>query len=85
MVGIKAANALSEYLVVTSCRDNKIARMRFERGVKKDFKVEKSPPDAKRGTTIEFLPDSTIFKDGIEIQKKELLNNYKSFLFYVLI
>ncbi len=81
-VGIKAANALSEYLVVTSCRDNKIARMRFERGIRKDFKVEKSPPDAERGTTIEFLPDSTIFKeDGIEIPKARIVKQLQEFSF----
>ena len=82
MVGIKAANALSEYLVVTSCRDNKIARMRFERGIRKDFKVEKSSPDAIRGTTIEFLPDSTIFKeDGIEIPKARIVKQLQEFSF----
>ncbi len=81
-VGIKAANALSKYLVVTSCRDNKIARMRFERGIRKDFKVEKSSPDAKRGTTIEFLPDSTIFKeDGIEIPKARIVKQLQEFSF----
>ncbi len=81
-VGIKAANALSEYLVVTSCRDNKIARMRFERGIRKDFKVEKSSPDAKRGTTIEFLPDATIFKeDGIEIPKARIVKQLQEFSF----
>jgi DNA gyrase subunit B len=82
LVGIKAANALSDYLVVTSCRDNKIARMRFEKGIRKDFKVEKSPPNAKRGTTIEFLPDSTIFKeDGIEIPKERIVKQLQEFSF----
>ena len=54
--------------------------------LEKDFKVEKSPPDAKRGTTIEFLPDSTIFKeDGIEIPKERIAKQLQEFSFYVLI
>lgn len=56
--------------------------MRFERGIRKDFKVEKSSPDAKRGTTIKFLPDSTIFKeDGIEIPKARIAKQLQEFSF----
>ncbi len=56
--------------------------MKFERGIRKDFIVEKSSPNAERGTTIEFLPDLTIFKeDGIEIPKVRIVKQLQEFSF----
>lgn len=67
-VGAKATNALSTYFIVSSLRDDQMATMRFEKGERKSFKVESYPySNGTTGTTITFLPDKTIFKEGIEL------------------
>lgn len=65
-VGAKATNALSDKFIVTSKRDGKIATMTFEKGERKDFKVEKYA-EQDTGTTITFHPDIEIFKEGISL------------------
>lgn len=65
-VGAKATNALSDKFIVTSKRDGKIATMTFEKGERKDFKVEKYA-GKDTGTTIIFHPDIEIFKEGISL------------------
>lgn len=70
-VGAKATNALSDKFIVTSKRDGKIATMTFEKGEKKDFKVEKYA-GKDTGTTITFHPDIEIFKEGISLDYEEL-------------
>ncbi len=63
-VGVSVVNALSEWLVATVCRDGKVYRQEFARG------VPVSPMDvvgdctaAETGTTISFLPDAEIFDE----------------------
>lgn len=70
-VGAKATNALSDKFIVTSKRDGKIATMTFEKGERKDFKVEKYAGN-DTGTTITFHPDIEIFKEGISLDYEEL-------------
>ena len=70
-VGAKATNALSDKFIVTSKRDGKIATMTFEKGDRKDFKVEKYA-GKDTGTTITFHPDIEIFKEGISLDYEEL-------------
>lgn len=70
-VGAKATNALSDKFIVTSKRDGKIATMTFEKGERKDFKVEKYA-GKDTGTTIIFHPDIEIFKEGISLDYEEL-------------
>lgn len=70
-VGAKATNALSDKFIVTSKRDGKIATMTFEKGERKDFKVEKYT-GKDTGTTITFHPDIEIFKEGISLDYEEL-------------
>lgn len=70
-VGAKATNALSDKFIVTSKRDGKIATMTFEKGERKDFKVEKYA-GKDTGTTITFHPDIKIFKEGISLDYEEL-------------
>lgn len=70
-VGAKATNALSDKFIVTSKRDGKIAIMTFEKGERKDFKVEKYA-GKDTGTTITFHPDIEIFKEGISLDYEEL-------------
>jgi DNA gyrase subunit B len=70
-VGAKATNALSDKFIVTSKRDGKIATMTFEKGERKDFKVEKYA-GKDTGTTIIFHPDIEIFKEGISLDYEGL-------------
>lgn len=70
-VGAKATNALSDKFIVTSKRDGKIATMTFEKGERKDFKVEKYA-GKDTGTTITFHPDIEIFKEGISLDYDSL-------------
>lgn len=70
-VGAKATNALSDKFIVSSKRDGKIATMIFEKGERKDFKIEKYAGQ-DTGTTITFHPDIEIFKEGISLDYEEL-------------
>ena len=65
-VGAKATNALSDWFKVVSVRDGQVATMTFERGKRTDFTVQKQDKE-EGGTTVSFLPDKTIFKEGIEL------------------
>lgn len=61
-VGIKAVNALSTSFIVTSHRDGKMKRAEFSQGelVTESDIVDTNEPN---GTSVEFSPDSTIFRD----------------------
>lgn len=81
-IGTKAANALSDFLVVKSVRDGKIGVMTFNKGIKKDFTTTKNVDNSKTGTLIHFLPDVSIFKeDGIEIPKVRIIKQLQEFSF----
>ena len=61
-VGVSVVNALSEWLVVEVRRDGNRYSQRYERGdVAHDLKVIGKATDT--GTTVHFLPDSTIFEE----------------------
>ncbi len=60
-VGVSCVNALSDYLVAEVNWDGKRYRQKFERGVAKS-EVEYVSDTDNTGTTITFLPDSTIFE-----------------------
>ena len=60
-VGASVVNALSSYMVVTSYRDGKIHRIRFEDGGKKVSTVEVIGDTRRTGTTVTFKPDPMIF------------------------
>ena len=60
-VGVSCVNFLSTYLEVEVCRDGKIHKMRFERGVATS-KLEVIGKTEETGTTITFFPDPEIFQ-----------------------
>ena len=70
-VGAKATNALSEVFKVTSIRDGKMATANFSKGELINYQEQglKSP---SRGTTVQFKPDATIFKEGIKLDYNAL-------------
>ena len=77
-VGVSCVNALSTWLHLTVCRDNKVYYLEFEKGklinrqiqelqtdkglVKISPMIDKGETD-KRGTTVHFYPDKEIFTD----------------------
>ncbi|WP_068819443.1 DNA topoisomerase (ATP-hydrolyzing) subunit B [Phormidesmis priestleyi] len=66
-VGISVVNALSEWVEVTVWREKNIHTQRFERGIAiGELKVKPSPESSRTGTSVSFLPDTTIFVNGIE-------------------
>ena len=65
-VGAKATNALSTIFEVESVRDGKHAVAKFEKGELKSYK-EETFTKGLHGTTVKFLPDETIFKEGIRL------------------
>jgi DNA gyrase subunit B len=71
-VGISVVNALSEMVEVTVDREGSRHVQRFERGVAVTELVATPLTEPRRGTSVRFLPDTTIFKDGIEFDRTTL-------------
>ena len=71
-VGAKATNALSEKFSVESVRDGKSAIAIFEKGELKSYSEAPYSNKKAHGTTINFLPDKEIFKEGIELDYEAL-------------
>jgi len=64
-VGISVVNALSAHVEVKVWRNQKIHTQHFEKGIAvSGLEVVPSPED-RTGTTVTFLPDTEIFKEGI--------------------
>ncbi len=61
-VGVSVVNALSEDLKMTIHRDGKIHYQEFSKGIPKSPLEVIGDAPRKTGTTIEFLPDSSIFE-----------------------
>ena len=60
-VGVSCVNALSTTLVAEICRDGKIWRQEYHKGIPQSD-VEVMGETEKTGTRITFLPDDTIFE-----------------------
>lgn len=66
-VGVSCVNALSTWFKAEIHRDGKIHTMGFEQGITKSPLVVEGKTE-KRGTTITFLPDPTIFTQTTEFK-----------------
>ncbi len=76
-VGTKAVNALSQYFLVESVRDNQIKRAEFANGeLLLDAAIEES--SRRKGTKISFVPDATIFHNYRYVNEyiEKMLWNY---------
>lgn len=72
-VGAKATNALSETFSVCSVRDGKAAEACFKEGKLISYKErENTSKTRKHGTSIQFKPDSKIFKETTELDYDKL-------------
>ena len=70
-VGAKATNALSDQFTVISFRDGKKAIAEFKKGQLISYKEEKTGTK-DTGTMVSFIPDETIFKEGIRLDYSAL-------------
>ena len=66
-VGAKATNALSSRFMVESVRDGKSATAKFHKGKLESY-TEQPFVEGLHGTTVHFIPDETIFKEGIHLE-----------------
>ena len=79
-VGAKATNALSEYFIVESYRDGKMAKAEFKKGKLQKYN-EAAAKGSKKGTTITFKPDAEIFKETIHLDYNKLRNQIRELAF----
>jgi DNA gyrase subunit B len=61
-VGVSVVNALSETFIAEVCRDGKVYRQEFQRGVPQGD-MQKVGIGKESGTTITFLPDAEVFDE----------------------
>ena len=80
MVGAKATNALSEYFIVESYRDGKVAKAEFKQGKLQKY-TENNAKSLKKGTTITFKPDAEIFKETIHLDYNKLRSQIRELAF----
>ncbi len=82
-VGVSVVNALSTDLLVEVARDRTLYRQRFARGVPKTKLENAGPVQNRRGTTLTFMPDMSIFDDGVKWRPSRLyrLARSKAYLF----
>ncbi|MBC8515472.1 DNA topoisomerase IV subunit B [bacterium] len=75
-VGVSCVNALSSSLIATIHRDGGRHEITFERGsVTKPLK--KTGKNSGRGTTIQFIPDPEIFREGTRFNRRTLQKRIK--------
>jgi DNA gyrase subunit B len=81
-VGVSVVNALSKRLVVEVDKDAKRYVMEFANGGKPQGKLEEVGPAPKnrRGTTVSFWPDATIF-DEVEFRAQTVVEHLQMYAF----
>jgi topoisomerase-4 subunit B len=62
-VGLSVVNALSDKLTIKVSREGKIWQQEYSKGKKVTEVTSEPAPNSKTGTSIQFYPDFTIFKD----------------------
>jgi topoisomerase IV subunit B len=78
-VGASVVNALSNYLEVEICRDSRSYIQRYERG-EPVTTLEEKGATRRRGTTVRFRPDDTIFST-VEFNVKTLSSRLRELAF----
>ena len=71
-VGLSVVNALSEELTVEVALDRRLFRQKYQRGKPKTKVVDTGPVQNRRGTTISFQPDVSIFGKAARFQPARL-------------
>ncbi|MGB4965497.1 MAG: DNA gyrase subunit B [Microgenomates group bacterium] len=80
-VGASVVNALSDHLIIEIKRAGKIYRQEYKRGEPqgpvKEVTDSKLNSPFKTGTAMSFIPDGSIFKEGIELAAKQVRKRIK--------
>jgi len=79
-VGVSCVNALSDRLKATVYRDGKIYEQEYSRG-KVQYPVKQVGDTDKRGTTVWFKPDETIFTQTLTYSYDTLANRMRELSF----
>tara|TARA_R110001583_G_scaffold8222_1_gene39691 strand:- start:963 stop:2903 length:1941 start_codon:yes stop_codon:yes gene_type:complete len=79
-VGVSVVNALSIHLRATVYRDGKVYEQEYERG-KPMYPVKQIGESDKRGTTVTFTPDATIFSLTTEYSYDTLASRMRELSF----
>lgn len=79
-VGASVVNALSEWFKVIVAKDGKLYQQEFKRGIP-DYPLKEIGTCEHSGTTIEFLADKEIFKEGIYYDFETLRNRIQQLSF----
>ncbi|MEQ1725398.1 MAG: DNA topoisomerase (ATP-hydrolyzing) subunit B [Sphingopyxis sp.] len=85
-VGVSVVNALSQWLELTVWRDGREHWMRFAHGDSVASLIERGPApmvdgNAKRGTSVTFLPSTDTFKNVTEFDFEKLEHRYRELAF----
>jgi DNA gyrase subunit B len=79
-VGVSCVNALSDHLRATVYREGKVYEQEYERG-KAMYPVKQIGETTKRGTTVTFKPDATIFTQTLEYSYDTLAGRMRELSF----
>jgi len=79
-VGVSVVNALSNHLRATVYRDGKVYEQEYSKG-KSLFPVKEIGQTDKRGTTVWFSPDDTIFTQTVEYSYETLASRMRELAF----
>ncbi|MFN3969581.1 DNA topoisomerase (ATP-hydrolyzing) subunit B [Flavobacterium sp.] len=79
-VGVSCVNALSDHLRATVFRDGKVYEQEYERG-KSMYPVKQIGETTKRGTTVTFKPDASIFTQTLEYSYDTLAGRMRELSF----
>jgi len=79
-VGVSVVNALSNHLRATVFRDGKVYEQEYSKG-KSLFPVKEIGQTDKRGTTVWFSPDDTIFTQTVEYSYETLASRMRELAF----
>lgn len=79
-VGVSVVNALSEHLKATVYRDGKIWEQEYERG-KPMYPVKSTGNSDKKGTSVTFKPDPSIFTLSLEYSYDTLASRMRELSF----
>lgn len=72
-VGASVVNALTDWMIVEIWRGGKHYRIEFSRGeVKKPLHVVGKAPKGKTGTRVHFMPDASIFEEGLSFDYRRV-------------
>jgi DNA gyrase subunit B len=75
-VGVSVVNALSKWLKVTIYQKGFIYTQEFQCG-KPDYPLKKGEETELRGTMVQFIPDTEIFKETVDFSFKILSDRFK--------